>query len=157
MTKSGVVIGIGNPLLKDDRAGIVVAETLEAENPPFDVEVLFTVGFEVVDKLMNHERAIVVDACQLGLEPGSIVEVDAEDIMNKGAIVNSHAVTLGSTIKAGLDLFEDEMPTDLRIILIEAEDVTEFSRECTPKVTEAIATVVDLARSYLTPAEEECC
>lgn len=141
-----VIIGIGNPLLMDDRAGIEVAERLEAQGLPADVEILYTVGFEVIDKLQGYRRAYVVDACVLGGEPGTVREVSADDILGDAFLSGSHAVTLGATIKTGYEIFEDEMPEELRIVLIEAENPTGFSKQCTPKVEQAIGRVVERIR-----------
>jgi len=144
-----VIIGIGNPLLMDDRAGIEVAEQLEALNVPADIEILSTVGFDVIDKLLGYRQAYVVDACVLGGEPGTVREVSADDILGSAFLSGSHAVTLGATIKTGYEVFEDEMPASLAIILIEAENPTEFSRQCSPKVQKAITAVVDRIRLAL--------
>lgn len=149
MKHDTVIIGIGNPLLMDDRAGIEVAERLEALGLPADIEILYTVGFEVIDKLQGYRRAYVVDACVLGGEPGTVREVSADDILGDAFLSGSHAVTLGATIKTGYEIFEDEMPGELRIVLIEAENPTEFSKQCSPKVEQAIGRVVERIRKDL--------
>lgn len=146
MKHDTVIIGIGNPLLMDDRAGIEVAERLQALGTPADIEILYTVSFEVIDKLQGYRRAYVVDACALGGEPGTVREVSADDILGDTFLSGSHAVTLGATIKTGYEVFEDEMPEELRIVLIEAENPTGFSKQCTPKVEQAIAEVVERIR-----------
>lgn len=146
MKHDTVIIGIGNPLLMDDRAGIEVAERLEALGVPADIVVLYTVGFEVIDKLLGYRRAYVVDACALGGEPGTVREVSADDILGDSFLSGSHAVTLGATIKTGYEVFEEEMPAQLRIVLIEAENPTGFSDQCTPKVEQAIGSVVERIR-----------
>ena len=46
MNKKCVVVGIGNPFLQDDRAGVVIVEQLEQENLPCQTEVVYTVGLE---------------------------------------------------------------------------------------------------------------
>jgi hydrogenase maturation protease len=50
---------------------VVIVEQLEQEGLPCRTEVVYTVGFEVMDKIRGYERAIIVDACMLGNEPGS--------------------------------------------------------------------------------------
>ncbi|NCC24164.1 MAG: hydrogenase maturation protease [Deltaproteobacteria bacterium] len=141
-----VVVGIGNPLLKDDRAGIEVAERVEALGLPVTVEVLHTVGFEAMDKVMGFDRAFVVDACQLGHPPGTVLDLRLDDIFSDGLLSGSHAATLGGTLKAGQELFPGEMPMDLRIILIEIEDASEFCPACTPAVQAAVERVVEMIR-----------
>jgi hydrogenase maturation protease len=136
-------MGIGNPLLMDDRAGIEVAERLEALGVPADVEILYTVGFDVIDKLLGYERAYVIDASKFGGECGTVLEVGVDDLFTTASITCSHAVTLGTTLKTGYIVYPEEMPGDLKIILIEGAEITEFSRECSPKVRLAIDRVVE--------------
>lgn len=138
-----VVIGIGNPYLQDDRAGVVVVEQLEKENLPCQTEVVYTVGFEVMDKVRGFERAIIVDACKLGNEPGSILEVTVDDIFTTHALVNSHAITLGTTLKTGYICFPEEMPADIRILLIEVKEIKEFTQQMSPEVEQAVVEVVE--------------
>lgn len=149
MDNKCVVVGIGNPYLQDDRAGVVIVETLEQEGLPCRTEVVYTVGFEVMDKIRGYERAIIVDACMLGNEPGSILEVSIDDIYSTHALVNSHAITLGTTLKTGLLCFPDEMPADIRIILIEVKEIKEFTQQMSPEVEAAVKTVVDRIRALV--------
>jgi hydrogenase maturation protease len=139
-----VVIGIGNPLLKDDRAGIEVAERIESMGLDLDVEILHTVGFEVLDKVLGYEQAVIVDACQLGHAPGSILNLDLSDITADHALMGSHAGTLMGTLKAGHAVFPDTMPPKINIVLIEIENAMEFGRECTPLVAKAVEQVVKI-------------
>ena len=151
MDKKCVVVGIGNPYLQDDRAGVVILELLEKEDLPCHTEVVYTVGFEVMDKIRGFERAIIIDACMLGNEPGSILEVTVDDIFSTHALVNSHAITLGTTLKTGLMCFPDEMPKDIRISLIEVKEIKEFTQQMSPEVEAAVVTVVDRIRALVVP------
>lgn len=143
-----LVCGIGNPMLKDDRAGIEVAERIAASSLEVATEIIYGVGFEVNDKIMGYDHVVIIDACKMGYTPGTIIEASLDDIFADHQLASSHAVTLGSTLKVGYDLFPDEMPKYLNIILIEAEDYFEFTRECSPKVNEAIDKVVGQLTDY---------
>jgi len=138
-----LVCGIGNPMLKDDRAGIEVAERIAASDLNVDTEIIYGVGFEVNDKVMGYDDVIIIDAAKIGKPPGTVTEVSVDDIFADHKLASSHAVTLGSTLKVGYELFPDEMPEKLTIILIEAEDYFEFTRECSAGVNRAIAEVVE--------------
>lgn len=140
--KNTLVCGIGNPMLKDDRAGIEVAEQLAELNTNIDVEIIFGVGFEVNDKIMGYDTVYIIDAAKMGHKPGTILEVQVDDIFSDHLLASSHAVTLGSTLKVGYELFPDEMPKNLKIYLIEAEDYFEFTKKCSPPVEVAIQEVV---------------
>lgn len=153
MKNSALVCGIGNPMLKDDRAGIEVAERIMRSGLQVDVEIIFGVGFEVNDKIMGYDDVIIIDAAKVGYPAGTITEVTVDQIFTDHNLVTSHAVTLGSTLKVGYQLFPDEMPERLRILLIEAEDYYEFTQECSPRVEEAIGRAVEIIRSHFEPEQ----
>ncbi len=139
MRNKRLIIGIGNPLLQDDRAGIEIIERLEARGDmDCDLLDLYTVGFEVIDSVKGRDEVIIVDACKLGYQPGEIVEVQIEDIFTNAHLTNSHAVTLGTTLKMGYEVFEDEMPEKLTILLIEIDKVEKFTKVMTPPVQQAV-------------------
>jgi hydrogenase maturation protease len=151
-TEKTVIIGIGNPLLKDDRAGIEVAERIEKMDLDLGVEILHTVGFEVLDKVLGFDRAVVVDACQLGHAPGTVLNLELADIAADHALMGSHASTLLGTLKAGHTVFPDMMPQRINIMLIEVENAMEFGPKCTPLVEKAVEQVVELiSRRYSQP------
>ena len=137
-------------MLKDDRAGIEVAERIERSCLAVDTEIIYGVGFEVKDKIIGYDDVIIIDAAKIGYPPGTITEVTIDQIFTDHNLVTSHAVTLGSTLKVGYELFPDEMPENLRIFLIEAEDYFEFTKVCSPKVEEAITKTVTLITEYFT-------
>lgn len=152
-----LVCGIGNPMLKDDRAGIEVAERIERSDLQVDIEIIYGVGFEVNDKIMGYDDVIIIDAAKIGKTPGTITEATVEDIFTDHELASSHAVTLGSTLKVGYELFPDEMPERLKILLIEAEDYYEFTRECSTQVNIAIAEAVRRINAHFTVLQEACC
>jgi len=144
-------------MLKDDRAGIEVAERIAASGLEVDTEIIFGVGFEVNDKIMGYQDVIIVDAAKIGKEPGTITQVGVEDIFSDHQLASSHAVTLGSTLKVGYELFEEEMPRSLKILLIEAEDYYEFTRDCSPSVNKAIDQAVQIITEHYTRKLQEVC
>lgn len=142
VSKRSIVVGIGNPMLKDDRVGIEVVEALEAKGAEVETAILYSVGFDVLDAIMGFDEAVIVDACQMGMAPGTILEITPEEMFDHNHLVNSHAVTLGSTLQTGQMLFPEEMPQKLKLILVEVEDISAFSTQCTPVVCHAIQDVV---------------
>lgn len=142
MDEHCIVVGIGNPYLQDDRAGVVVVEELERTGLACRTEVVYTVGLEVIDRIKGFRRAIIVDACMLGNPPGTILELGLDDLCTTHRLAHSHAITLGATLKTGYVCFHEEMPADLRIILIEVKAISEFTQEMSPEVETAAAEVV---------------
>lgn len=155
MRYKSIVMGIGNPLLQDDRAGLEVVQRITRMNLPVDTEEIYTVGFDVMDKLMGYKRAFVVDACCLGHEPGTILQVGIDDIFSSIQLVSSHAVTLGATLKTAYHLFPDEMPGELKIFLIEVERVDEFTDIMSPCVHKAVEETVGIIAAAISPQGHE--
>ena len=71
--KNTLVIGIGNPFQGDDGVGVRVAEQLANELLPPGVQVqeLGTPGWGLVNAMEGWQRIILIDAVQMGAEPGA--------------------------------------------------------------------------------------
>ncbi len=143
-----IVVGIGNPILKDDSVGIRVVERLEG----VDTAVLTTTNFEVLDVIAGYELAIIVDAIKTGAEPGSIYVLSLSDILVSRNYTNTHNLTLATTLMLGYEIFPERMPKDIKIVAIEVEDAESFGKECTPKVKEAIPKAVETIKTILLKA-----
>ena len=137
-----IVVGIGNPYRQDDRAGLVVIEQLQQAGLPCRTEMVYSAGFEVLDQIRGCDKAILIDACQLGRAPGTIVEGLAVDLFSVPSSANSHGITLGATLQTGYLCFPEEMPDDIHICLIEVKEVEHFTERLSPEVEAAVAEVV---------------
>lgn len=75
------VIGIGNPLMGDDGAGVAVLDLL-AKKVPKGVELLDlgTGGMNLLHKLEGLDLAIIVDAVDFGGKPGQIKIFEPDDV-----------------------------------------------------------------------------
>ena len=91
---------------------------------------------------MGYEQAVIVDACQLGLQPGTILEATSEEIIDHRTTASHHDAALVAALKTGKERYPDKMPPDIRIMLVEIEDVSTFSTRCTPVVSHAVSDVV---------------
>ncbi|HHT9154350.1 MAG TPA: hydrogenase maturation protease, partial [Candidatus Tripitaka sp. YC43] len=72
------IIGIGNPLLGDDGVGVEVIKEMERLTLPSHVRLYDggVGGLSLVGLIDGHREAIFVDALEMGLEPGSIRQLD---------------------------------------------------------------------------------
>ncbi len=109
---------------------------------------------------MGYEQAFVVDACKLGYKPGTILETCVEDIFTSHSLSNSHAITLGATLKTGYALCPREMPLELNILLIEVDKIEDFTDIMTPAVESAVDKAVELIyskfKNLYVPCPEPC-
>lgn len=141
-----IVIGIGNPVLRDDSAGIKVAQQFEGV---VDTEILMTTDFSVIDKLVGYDRAIIIDGIRTGSEPGTVFELDIDEIQSSHGFSGTHNLSLATTLEIGFYLFGDEMPREIKIIGIEVEDTSNFGADCTPRVEAALPYAIEKVNDYL--------
>ncbi len=144
-----VIIGLGNPVLTDDRVGIRVAGLLRdklAWNGTVDVVILYAGGIHLLDALAGYERAIIIDAIVTGSnKPGTILRLSPGDILQTNNSVSIHEINLPAALKIG-EMLGFRLPSDIIIFAIEAGDIQTFSESLSPEVEtavpEAVATIV---------------
>jgi len=73
---SVLVLGVGNALLGDDGAGLLVLAELERDADKWGNEVEFldggTQGLALLDRIASRRALLVLDAVALGAEPGTV-------------------------------------------------------------------------------------
>lgn len=80
-----VVLGVGSPLRSDDGAGMLVVEKLQESLPPCP-DLLLCGGetapenFTGKIKAFRPDLLIVVDACDVGLDPGTVLEIPPDKV-----------------------------------------------------------------------------
>ena len=141
-----LILGLGNPILSDDGAGIWVARALEGRLNQPEITVMETsmAGLNLLDLLVNFDRAIIIDAIQtVGGKAGQIyrLEPEAFDVTRHAA--SPHDVNFATALELGnrLDL---ALPQQIVIFAIEVKNVSSFSEECTPEVECAIPVCVEM-------------
>ncbi len=85
--KSILILGLGNPLQGDDGVGCRVAQELERRTLPNDVEAVDggTPGVGLVNLFEGRRRVILIDAAEMGLEPGTVKRFRPEDVLLTGS------------------------------------------------------------------------
>ncbi len=140
-----LILGLGNPILCDDSAGLrVVAELKERIRQP-DVTIIGTElgGLNLLELLVGYDRAILVDAIQTGKKPpGTIYQFNPESKMGSLRINSTHSVNFADSLELGKKLGM-HLPKEIIILAIEVSDINTFSEQCTPSVRRAISSCVD--------------
>ncbi|NTV50847.1 MAG: hydrogenase maturation protease [Geobacteraceae bacterium] len=80
---SVLVLGIGNLVMGDDAAGVLVAQRLQREYYfPDNVEVIDggTLGLDLLPKLENITNLIIIDAVETGQKAGTCVRLCGEEL-----------------------------------------------------------------------------
>ena len=94
------VIGLGNPLRGDDGVGPRVVNELRRRGLPTDVTVIDggNAGLDLLDELEKWERVVIVDAAELGLEPGQFARFTLAEIKLRDDRFSSHSAGLGEVL-----------------------------------------------------------
>jgi hydrogenase maturation protease len=152
-----VILGLGNPVLRDDGVGLAVATELKrllAEAPVRGVDVLASTraGFELIDLLRGYTRAIIVDCIVLPApQPGRVCRLTVDDVSGCARLVNAHEMSVGTAFRLA-EQMGIPMPGELEIIAVEAGDASTIAEGLTPAVQ---ATVGPLAREICERLQRE--
>ena len=138
-----LVLGMGNPILRDDRIGLRVIEELEGLFFDSDVTLRTSTlaGMNLLECLMGFDRVILVDGIQTGGEPGSVYRLSPRDFVARHALPHLHNIDFFRALTLARDLIPD-MPNDVVIIGIEVKDVSTFGEDLTPEVERSVPQAV---------------
>jgi len=149
-----LVLGLGNPILTDDGAGIHVVRAAAARISP-ESSVTFAEasvgGLRLLDMLEGYERVILIDAIQTGDgHPGDVYRLGPDDLQVSLHSGSTHDLSLSGALALGRGLGM-ALPNneDTIILALEAEDVLAFGEACTRAVAGAIPRAVELVLSEL--------
>lgn len=142
-----IIIGLGNPLLKDDSVGLRVAQALHSElSDRSDVVVTedYWGGLRLMEQMIGFDRAIIIDAiCTQTAPAGALLTLEPQGIPTQRS-ASAHDVNLPTALafgrKAGAHLPENDQIT---LIGIEAADVTTFEETLSPEVERAVPAAVE--------------
>jgi hydrogenase maturation protease len=146
-----LVLGIGNPILSDDGAGIRVAQEVgnQLNDPQVTVAETSEAGLRLLDSIVGYDKVIIIDAVQTEKgQAGQIYHMGPEDFSFAKHFSSPHQINLITALELGnaLDL---AMPQKITIFAVEAKDITTFSEKCTTKVEQAIPKLVKMVMEEL--------
>ena len=105
MNENKLVIGLGNILLKDEGVGVRCIEYLRGRGLDNGIKLVdgATLGFDLLDEIKDFEKVVVVDAVDMGKEPGHITSFDAEQLLSLpcGEKFSLHEIGLIDVIQVG--------------------------------------------------------
>ena len=143
-----LVIGLGNPILGDDGVGWKVAEELKSSTNhqlPVEIDTAALGGLSLMERLLGYERVIIVDSMETGDSPiGSVSFFPLASLPDPmaGHSASTHDATLMTALRTAEELGAD-IPKQVDIVAIEANNVYDFSEELSPPVAAAVPVAVD--------------
>ena len=144
------VLGVGNLLCRDDGAGGLVVQALEAGGLR-GVTLLDagTIGLPLLGVLQDHRAVVFIDAARMGRPPGSVGVFEGEAMdrfATAGKPSSVHEVSLATLLQAAA--LTGSLPDRRALIGIEPEDVS-LGTEPTAAVRGAIAGACDAVATLL--------
>jgi hydrogenase maturation protease len=144
LTPSTIVLGLGNVAQADDGLGIhAVRQLLDRYELPFGVEVVEggTAGLLLVPALADADRAVIVDAIDLGAAPGTLHRLDGVEWSTAFlARLTPHDAGLGDLL--GATALAGALPAQLLLLGLQPERIG-WGCEPTSTVAAAIPLLVD--------------
>ena len=140
-----LILALGNPILSDDGVGWQVADYLaeRLNNQKFDIIKSSAATMDIIPQLSGYDRLAVIDAIQLGSAPlGVVHRFSIEDFASTIRASSPHDINFATAIQMGREWGYD-IPADIRIYGIEVKELTRFSEDCTPEVTEKMDKIVE--------------
>ena len=125
MADRTLLIGLGNPLMGDDGVGLAALECLrtEWELPP-EVELVDggTWGMNLLPMIEDADRVVLLDAIQAGTPPGTVVELEGNDVPRTLSLkLSPHQIDLREVLAVAA--LRGTLPRTLVAIGIEPVDV----------------------------------
>jgi hydrogenase maturation protease len=142
-----IIVGLGNPILGDDGVGWQIARQVQQRSdfpPNVDVDCLSVGGISLMERLIGYERAILIDSFVTNKNPiGTLSCFSVNELPNRalGHMCSAHDTTLQNALKIGQELGA-QLPKEIVVVAVEAQDVYDFSEQLTPMVAAAVPTAV---------------
>lgn len=152
-----LVIGLGNPILTDDGAGILAARAVYdalADTSDVDITELSVGGLALMEAMIGYDRVILVDAMWTPPDQiGKVVIFNAGQLPDTLNTASSHDTDLPTALRVGRELGA-RLPEEghIQIIAITANNVLELGDRPTPAVEAAIPQAVEAVLAALSPA-----
>ena len=147
-----IILGLGNPILRDDGVGNRVALELEdklAQRQDITVMETSMSGLSLIDLLAGYDKAIIIDAIQTAEgKAGQIYRLTPDAFNNTRHASSPHDVNFATALELGNRLGMS-MPKQILIYAIEVADTTTFSEKCTPAVSRAIPACIKMITKEL--------
>jgi hydrogenase maturation protease len=142
------IIAVGNSFYGDDGVGAAVLDRIRQDEvfPGAELVDVHTDALALLDYLAVGEKNVVVDAAQMGLEPGSAVGFRPDEVRLK--IKSDHLSMHGFGLAEAFDLAGrlDKMPADVLIVGVEPERI-EINQGLSDVVNKAVPRVISIIQA----------
>ncbi len=149
---SVLVLGLGNPILRDDGVGWRVVEQVQVRctskvqrtsvHTSVEFDCVALGGLALMERLIGYAHVVLVDAIQTRAgAPGTVYQLGLDDLptLNADAV---HDASLVQALELGRRLGA-RLPDDIIIIAVEAADLLDFGEGLSPAVEAAVPEAIE--------------
>jgi hydrogenase maturation protease len=144
-----LVLGLGNPLLRDEGVGVHVAAALAEAGLPPSVEVVDggTLGLDLADVIGGRRLVVVVDACAGPWAPGTVLRLGPDELQDSaGAEISAHGPALPEALR--LARFLGDPPDEVVVLAVVPAD-TGWGEELTPRIGRLVPEILSLVHTEI--------
>lgn len=152
MKKKFAVIGIGNPLRKDDGIGIILLQRIRQykKNLPGIIDYIDggTGGLNLLHVLARYDFALLIDAVDFKGRPGDSRFVSLEELRNQKRPVSfsTHETDFLNVIRLSEGL--DELPQEVFVFAVQPKDVS-FGPTLSEEIVQKLDTLTLMLRNKI--------
>lgn len=150
MRGRSIVLGVGNVLNRDEGLGVHALRMLEeriGDSGPAELIDGGVLGLNLLPMVEACERLLVLDAIDRNEEPGTLIELDREEIpLFAGVKMSQHQITLQEVL--GLASMRGKLPPTLQLVGLQPDDLS-IGVEMGEAIESALPIVVARAQEIL--------
>ena len=153
-----IILGIGNPILCDDGAGIHVAHQLKQHitDPSVTIDEAFTGGMNLLDMMLGYDKAILIDTINSAKgKNGEVKRFYLRDSKGSCHSCNPHDVSLQEALILAEKLGENHIPQDIVIIGIVVKKMSNrFGEQLSKSIAAAVPKAVEMTLNELKETQQ---
>jgi len=153
-----IILGVGNPILRDDGAGIHVVHQLRQhiEDPTVTVDEAYTGGMNLLDMILGYDKAILIDTINSTTgKNGDVKRFYLRDSVVSCHSYNPHDLSLQEALKLAQKLGENHIPQEIVIIGIVVKKMpVHFGEQLSKKIAAAVPKAVEMTLNELRKTQQ---
>ena len=142
-----IVLGVGNPILRDDGVGIHVANELKqhVNNPEVTIDEALTGGMNLLDLIIGYDKAILIDAVNIrNAKSGEVKRLLLSDFSSIHSD-NPHDASLMEALELAKRLGQENIPKEIIVIGIVLKEIPYiFGEKLSPEMEKAVPKAINL-------------
>jgi hydrogenase maturation protease len=143
MASTGILVGLGNPIMSDDGIGLLVSRLVHRRLADYDLDLACGAGLHVMDAILGYRRAVIIDSMVTGSFPvGSVVRIDPSEGMETRRAGHSHGLGFFEAIEVARAC-DAPLPEEILVYGIEVEDPFTIGESMSQGIMNKLDEIVD--------------